>query len=347
MPGIPIEIDFSQYLPELQGADGAGISGNISFGINRWNRLFIRINMCKRKHEIEQGLFNQLISSKNVNQAESISQQIISENYCFSKKQLKMINKVEKCLGGETFAHVLALMGYRFSISDLLEMGNPFNEDGLTVAHVMARQGHAFSFSELKAIKNPAIENESSQNNVGLTVAHEMARQGNILTHAEIMHLGNPKRKNGESLLSLSHMNSQQMVKNGHRFTVDEIIRMGNRRDSCGATLAHWMAFYGHRFTVDELIRLKNPRVIYTEMAHQLLIPLREFEPSTYTEASWYTHKSEVLHDGGTVAHIMAREGCQFTDEGIEALGNPVDGYGMTIKDWMGKDKSFDPRPEE
>jgi hypothetical protein len=114
---------------------------------------------------------------------------------------------------------------------------------------------------------------------------------------------------------------------------LEEIIRLRNPADRLKATLAHWLARNGQVFSVAELMRLGNPIIRYDpDFLHEL-----EAENDyrfNATEEGCYENQWELTHRRATVAHIMARQGYQFSDEEINNLGNPMDGYNMTLRDW-------------
>jgi hypothetical protein len=149
-----------------------------------------------------------------------------------------------------------------------------------------------------------------------------------------------------EELLALSDQHYQEwnrtisinMVVRGHKvFTFDEIQRLGNPADRFGATLAHWQARCGHQFTVDELLLLKDARInyysddnYYVDTTRYIWLTMADID-----EREIYRSFENLLHNGATVAHIMARESHRFTDEEIAILGDPKDDAGLSVSDWM------------
>jgi hypothetical protein len=102
-----------------------------------------------------------------------------------------------------TLAHLFAVRGYIFSVSDLLVLGNIVDTDGESVAHKMVRfGGHFFTFDELLRLGNPSDK-------FGSTVAHEMAFHGFAFSTDDILRLGNPKTNHGEQI-------AVNMLKYGH-----------------------------------------------------------------------------------------------------------------------------------
>jgi hypothetical protein len=215
-------------------------------------------------------------------------------------------------------ANGFAKAGYDFDLSELITLENPSNIYGRTVAHEMAMQGHQFCLSDLKALGNPP-------DGSGITIAHLMANNGFKFTVDELLALGDSP---DFEKITISHC----MVRGGHQFTFDEIIRLNNPAELFGVTLSHWMARWGHRFTIDELIKIGNPVITYPEGNLY-------FNDGIYykliNDDVEYESKRDLMHNGATVAHIMAREGHQFSFDEIKALGNPKDAAGRTLADWM------------
>lgn len=95
---------------------------------------------------------------------------------------------------GNTLAHVMvSKRSYKFTIEQLLKIGNPFNNRGETVAHDMADIGHKFMVDELLQLGNPF-------DNFGFTVAHNMNGTGHRFSHKDVIRLGNPLDRYGREL---------------------------------------------------------------------------------------------------------------------------------------------------
>ena len=164
-------------------------------------------------------------------------------------------------------------------------------------------------------------------------ILQTMALNGYMFTTEQILILGDypGEEKKRDRTLSL------WMIHFGHHFSFEEIIRLNNPADRFGATLAHWEARFGHRFSVAELLVLGNVIIDYSEnnvYYFDIMIPYCLFI-GDISEDEEYNCGSELLHNGATVAHIMAREGHRFTNKEISKLGNPIDKAGLSIKDWM------------
>lgn len=147
---------------------------------------------------------------------------------------------------GQTIIHELANLGYKFSVNDLVEIGNPSDNFGITVAHFMVNKTFKFSVSELLAIGNPSDKR-------GNTVAHWIADYDyGSFTVDELMQLGNPSNKQGETI---SHLMAERL----HVFSIDELLILGNPADNSDFTVAHQMAWKGYKFTEHEIDKLGNP----------------------------------------------------------------------------------------
>ena len=244
---------------------------------------------------------------------------LVNEGYSLTFEELMQLENPVRW----RLAYQMALLGFSFSISELLQIEDrSWNIHGASIAHNMAEKGHFLSFDDLMRLGNP-------KDIYKVSVAHVMVQKGHNFTVEQILMLGDDRDIQGLSTSLL-------MVKNGHQFSFEEIMLLKNPKDKQGATLAHWMARYGHRFTIEELIEMGNPDIDYAEndivnyfdMDHGGIVGHMDEEKE-------YNAKTYILHNGGTVAHIMAREGHRFTDEEIQKLGNPKDKAGLTISDWM------------
>jgi hypothetical protein len=132
---------------------------------------------------------------------------------------------------------------------------------------------------------------------------------------------------------------SIEMASHGHQFSFEEVVRLKNPKDDFEATLAHWLASFGKTFSVDEIIFLGNPVIQYYEDDVYDCDVSRAMSwcINQISQEAEYESRRNLLHNGATIAHIMAREGHRFTDEEIARMGNQVDKAGLTIKDWMDK----------
>jgi ankyrin repeat protein len=264
---------------------------------------------------------------------------------------------------GDTPGRVMAAGGFQFSFSDLMKLGNPANKNGVTIAHEQlsmywkprvecgkADRRKKFAMFELKQLGNPADKD-------GETLAHLMAYHGYNFSLSELTQLGNPKDKNGQTAAHNMAENGHRfssdeirvlcdpmdkrydaipmsMAMHGHQFSWEELLIYKDLRGSCNATIAHWMAKYGHHFSLEELLQIGNQVISYSK---ESLYDSRSY--CNVDEEEYYRDNIDVMHNGATVAHIMAREGHRFTNSEIEALGNPKDAEGLTIADWMTKRK--------
>lgn len=139
---------------------------------------------------------------------------------------------------------------------------------------------------------------------------------------------------------------SIEMASHGHTFAFDEVVRLNNPVDQFGATLAHWLAAFGKSFSVDEIIALGNPVINYTgdEIYDYDIERAMCWSIKQISQDAEYEAKQNILHNGATIAHIMAREGFIFSEMEIIRLGNPADRAGLKIKDWMERANKKSPR---
>jgi hypothetical protein len=167
----------------------------------------------------------------------------------------------------------------------------------------------------------------------GLKLAFILAYKGYVFTVDQLEIIGDSADGYFGRTVSL------EMASHGHQFPFEEVVRLKNPRDHFDATLAHWLAAYGKIFSVDEILTLGNPVIRYYEDDIYDCDVTRAMSwcISEISQAKEYESRRNLLHNGATIAHIMAREGHRFTDLDIIHLGNPKDKAGLTIKDWMDK----------
>jgi hypothetical protein len=206
-------------------------------------------------------------------------------------------NKIKPSRNEYFFLRRLAKRG--LSAKEIIELGNPRTNDDICLLELSLREKFKYTFTEITDIC--------------------LATSG--------WTLGKQKKLLNEMLFWATWL--------GASYTYQEIMSVGNPTDSHGATLAHWQAFQGHRFTIPELLTFPEkisypPDEIF--WTHEIQGSVGFYCILTPAEA--YDMKEAVAHQGATVAHIMAREGYDFSDEEIEQLHNPVDADGKTIKDW-------------
>ena len=218
--------------------------------------------------------------------------------------------------------------GRVFTVDELELLGDDAGELILE----MARGGHFLSIDDLIKLRITDVHYTAKYE--GWQTLQLMASKGCEFTTDQIIQFGFFPYWDSERDLPLSIW----MVKSGHYFNIDEIIRLGNPNDRWGATLAHWQARYGYQFEIDDLIRLgdcrihfKDDDVVWTDYSSGNMY----WTIADISVDEQYDRKTELLHNGATVAQIMAREGYKFTDEEIERLGNPRDAAGLSLKDWM------------
>lgn len=223
----------------------------------------------------------------------------------------------------------LAEGGRIFSIEELRKFGDKASE----IILAMAKQKNFLCADDLIKLNITSGPFRSCAS--GWYALRIMAFNGCEFTTEEIIQLGDVPKDELKKFRPISIW----MAIHGHFFTFDDIIRLNNPADKYGATLAHWQARSGYRFSVDELIKLGNRRINYSKgeiFYYDLMQPLL-LTVGDISEDEQYENMTELLHNGATIAHIMAREGYKFTDEEIEKLGNPRDAEGLSLKDWMEK----------
>lgn len=238
-----------------------------------------------------------------------------------SKNREKKLNLVQEAIND-------VYQGRVFTV-DELEL---YREYAGEIILTMARGGHFLSIDDLIKLRITDVNNKDRYE--GWDTLQLMASKGCKFTTDQIIQFGFFPYWESERDLPLSIW----MVKSGHFYSIDEIIRLGNPYDRWGATLAHWQARYGYQFEIDDLIRLGNCRihfkdddVVWTDYSSGNMY----WTISDISVDEQYDRKTELLHNGATIAHIMAREGYRFIDEDIQRLGDPRDAAGLSLKDWM------------
>jgi hypothetical protein len=207
--------------------------------------------------------------------------------------------------------------GQRISLDDLSGFSLPV----FSIALKLLNNGYHFTFDELLKMGE-----------VGPEIAWWMSYYRHIFTMDELITLGDIHFEDGERTISIN------MATRGHKvFTFDEIQRLNNPADKFGATLAHWQARYEHLFSVDELLKLNNARISYFPGDEYYMDSCRYiwYSVADIDEGQAYRSSENLMHNGATVAHIMARQGHQFKDEEIGLLGDPKDAAGLSVSDWM------------
>jgi hypothetical protein len=137
----------------------------------------------------------------------------------------------------------------------------------------------------------------------------------------ELLRLGNP---GNVFRTTLAH----SMAEQGYAFSLDQLLALGNPEDDFGVTIAHWMAARGHIFSLNDLLMLGNPKIRPNPW-------MLDWWSSADFTSQLIDSGSPAERIGASVAHIMAREGHEFSVEEILTLGNPVDLKGASLVDWM------------
>lgn len=241
-------------------------------------------------------------------------------------KPIKPINEKSDQLNK---AIILAYEGRTYSVDELAKFGDQATD----ILYRMAEKNNFLAPDELIKLKM-ALGNHSP----GLSwwsVLNKMAWNGFVFTTDQLLQYGDfpENEKNAITPIPIS------LVLQGHFFTCDDIILLKNPTDELGASMAHWQARLGYQFTIDDLIRLGDIRINYSKndlYYFDIMVPI-VLTIADFSEDEEYSKKCALLHNGATVAHIMAREGYKFTDEEIEKLGDPRDAEGLSLKDWMEK----------
>jgi hypothetical protein len=252
-----------------------------------------------------------------------------------------LTNKYD-CAKSNKVAKLIVKSKYHLSGIEFFQLTKYMNKkEGFDAAWFLARAGYFFTFEELNSFLDHRVEilcdmaehgfeftiDEILKIGEGQRVACAMAKHGHQFTIDEILKIDNYFDPFGFSF-------SFWLESHFHKFSFDDLIKLGNPVDSFGASLAHWMAFQGYRFSMQELNNIGSLVISYTnnQLYEEDVIFGGGYDMN---ENETYQQKRYILHNGATVAHIMAREGFQFTEEEIEQLGNPKDNAGLTINDWM------------
>ncbi len=161
--------------------------------------------------------------------------------------------------------------------------------------------------------------------NKKLEVLLAQINKNQFLTFEQIVALGDPAVFQNETL-------SLYSAWKGQVFTFDQIKILKNPEDYFGATLAHWCAKNGKRFSPSEILALGNPILSVSLDDYYNARGLVEYNIGT-SPADAYLLGGHIVQEGATIAHIMRREGYEFSHEEIAALGNPLDAAGRSLAD--------------
>jgi hypothetical protein len=159
---------------------------------------------------------------------------------------------------GQTMAHEFMRKGGKLTIENILELGDPVDDDGISLSLIYAfsrsytnRLTSKFELVRISAREMVALGNPKMPN--GEFVSIYFAKNGFHYTFEEIKLLGNPLDLEGISLLYLSALS-------GHYYSCDQILALGNPRTPKGESVPHVLAKFHHDyFSFDEIIRLGNP----------------------------------------------------------------------------------------
>ncbi len=242
-------------------------------------------------------------------------------------------------------AIAMAAKGFRFSILDILLLGNP--KDGLcSIASNMARARHMFTFGELIDIKNKKIEDTRN-------LALEMIKNGHTFSIKESILIGIPVTRRWENNFStlkflidkgyrfaFSDIRMMKylpngsgwtiahaMASNGHIFSMDEIVGMGNPSDKNGMSVAAVMAENGHNFCVEDIFILGNP----SNISGETIAAIMARKGYRFSVAEILYLGNPVTIDGNSIGHLMALAGQKIKVSEIKALRNPKNIDGETI----------------
>jgi hypothetical protein len=72
----------------------------------------------------------------------------------------------------------MAWRGYKFTVDEILRLGNPVDHEGYSVAHEMTGNGHKFTVDEILRLENPVSFKEH-------TIPHLMKKKGYTFTPME------------------------------------------------------------------------------------------------------------------------------------------------------------------
>jgi hypothetical protein len=197
-------------------------------------------------------------------------------------------------------------------------------KEEIAIAALLAQRNYQFSLADLQMLGGRG-------RHWGLKLAYLLVHKGYRFTVDQLEIMGDSAGGYFGRTLSL------EMASHGYPFTVEEVVRLKNPKDDFDATLAHWLAAFGKTFSVDEILSLGNPVIRYSEdeIYDYDIERAMSWCISEISQEKEYASRQNLLHNGATIAHIMAREGHRFSDDEIYKLGNPKDMAGLTIKSWM------------
>jgi hypothetical protein len=116
---LPVILDIERHIPELVGVPIEQVADNLLSG----------------KYPMEK--------------TDAIIRYIIAGGHCFAPADINRLKtRIPGVRLGASYAHWLALRGYKFSLNELIELKETRDQVGQTVAHYMAKSGQNFPPSE-------------------------------------------------------------------------------------------------------------------------------------------------------------------------------------------------------
>ena len=136
-------------------------------------------------------------------------------NMDYTQDEIADLLTIVRSFGKLTKAHVMALKGHRFSVDQLIQLGDVVDSDGYTIAGTMAATGHIFSTYDILRLDNRVVETK-----YGNTLAHVVTRRGDEFSVDELIMFGNPLNSSGKTPADI-------MINCGHKFSIGDMARLG------------------------------------------------------------------------------------------------------------------------
>ena len=126
----------------------------------------------------------------------------------------------------------MVIHGRFFTFDDIVRLNNPADKYGATLAHWQARSGYRFSVEELIQLGNKRID-YSEREIFNIDLVH-----GQVITVGNISE--EEQYENMTALLHKGATVAHIMAREGHKFTDEEIEKLGNPKDAEGLSLKNW-----------------------------------------------------------------------------------------------------------
>jgi hypothetical protein len=122
---LPVILDIERHIPELVGVPIEQVADNLLSG----------------KYPMEK--------------TDAIIRYIIAGGHCFAPADINRLKtRIPGVRLGASYAHWLALRGYKFSLNELIKLKEIRDRWGQTVAHYMVEAGHNFSPAEWAQVRH-------------------------------------------------------------------------------------------------------------------------------------------------------------------------------------------------